>query len=598
MATGAAPEGPELDELVARIDAASEGMVRAIEVHDRLSVTADENETPAAAAAAAFMYAEPAGRRDNHGLKEFFRPMGGYGDIVNPPHIRDMPAWVTETWELCAGRVTAPMARARLHDLCFVAGLGQSLDHICAAVTAYLEVGDYYLNGGGGELGLATAHLQVALGATHALARALELARATHQDDLADAAVQKLVEAAGQALDDHDGGPGVVLGFIDPLAHDSAQPAELDDLLARARERYLGDMWNTNSTIELELARPGIDNETRERLRGDEVEAMLTQAETAPPMNALLHRQAAAQLARTYELTYLYERAVNELQDMRGEDLGMVQHKVDLSIPAEFVEQFIGQFVNAPTWQEGLKGLVSVSPPSGQLEANLQQVAELPTISPLLSIIAVTQIGPDGLPRKTSSTDEERAAYHLAEAEIRHMQVFGGMYVEGLKRIGERWSPIDEEELTDFFGQQNHVATETAAALARGFLRFFGGDHEGATFSVVPRIERLARDRLMQMGAAVYKPAKPTAVGQYSGLGVLLQKLEDRGLDPSWGRFLGTLLTRAEGSSFRNHLLHGAVDDPSVGSAGLTLIAALYLAVGVRGQSPVPGGSAGPVSSE
>jgi hypothetical protein len=88
------------------------------------------------------------------------------------------------------------------------------------------------------------------------------------------------------------------------------------------------------------------------------------------------------------------------------------------------------------------------------------------------------------------------------------------------------------------------------------------------------------------MGAVVFKPARPTAVGQYSGLGVLLQMLNDRGLDPSWGRFLGTLLTRPEGSGIRNHLLHGALDDPSVGTAGLALIAALYLAVAVEASDP------------
>jgi hypothetical protein len=84
------------------------------------------------------------------------------------------------------------------------------------------------------------------------------------------------------------------------------------------------------------------------------------------------------------------------------------------------------------------------------------------------------------------------------------------------------------------------------------------------------------------MGAVVFRPAQGTSVGTYSGLGVLFQMLDDRGLDSSWGRFLSTLLTRTEGSSFRNHLLHGAVDDPSTGSAGLTLIAALYLAVAVK----------------
>jgi hypothetical protein len=580
--TAQIPEGEELEDLVRRIDTASEGAVRFLDVHQRLGVGPEETETPAAAAAAAFLYIEnlvPASG------DSYFGPITRLGDLANPPSISKMPDWVLVTWERCADRVAAPVARARLHDLCFEARRGNGRDHVVAAGEAYIELAAGYPSSSGED----SVRTEVALGAVKALERALDLARRTVQDDLASRVLAGLVDAARAALADQDAGSGVVLGFIEPLANDHVQVPELDELLVAARSRYRGDMWNTLSTIRLELLRPDIDAEAREGLHRAEVEALFEGAESAIPMVAVAHLQDAAQRAEKHNLKDLYDKAVARIQDFAGQDMGLVRQEFPVSLPRDVVEGTIENIVGTASWEEAFLRLVGGEPPTGRIERNLAISADQSENS-LSTWLPVTRLGPDGLPRHTAATEQERKAYHLAQIEVNTMQVLGGIYVEALRRIGQRFGPIDSGQLAEFLGRNGHVQDGVAAALARSFGRFFSRDPEGAAFTAVPRIERLARELLLKMRAPVFRTARGTTPGQFAGLGVMLSMLEDRGLDPSWSRYLTTLLSRQEGMNYRNELLHGSVDDANEPIAGLTLIAALYLSAGVGLEPLVPVG--------
>jgi hypothetical protein len=153
--------------------------------------------------------------------------------------------------------------------------------------------------------------------------------------------------------------------------------------------------------------------------------------------------------------------------------------------------------------------------------------------------------------------------------------------LEALRRIEEKWGPIEASEWAAFIGQRSHVPAGVADALGRSVERYFGGDPEGSAFTAVPRIERLAREILLELGVGVFRPPRGSEPGVYPGLGSLLATLVEQGLDPSWARFLSTFLSRQEGLNLRNELSHGSMDDVAEGQAGLILIAALYLAVGV-----------------
>ncbi len=283
-----------------------------------------------------------------------------------------------------------------------------------AAVEAYIELAGHYPNPPEME---EVARIQVALGAVKALERALDLARRTGQEELAAEVLRRLVDAARIALADKDAGAGVVLGFIEPLAHDRVQADELNDLLATARARYRGDLWNTLSSIQLELSRPGIEPAVTERLHREEIEALLEAAEVSEPMIAVSHLTDAAQRAEKYKLGDLRERAVARLQDFAGQDIGLVRHTYPVSLPRDVVEGLIQSIVGTSTWEEAFLRLVAGEPPSGQLARNQATVADQSQNS-FSTFIPVNQLGPDGLPRRTASSDEQRARRFAAEYKL------------------------------------------------------------------------------------------------------------------------------------------------------------------------------------
>jgi hypothetical protein len=87
-------------------------------------------------------------------------------------------------------------------------------------------------------------------------------------------------------------GPGSPSDY--PLARGRELGAEVDELLDQVREQYKADVWNTNSTIELQLARPDLDPAAREKRYSEEVEALIaaSAAETSP-INAVIHLENA-----------------------------------------------------------------------------------------------------------------------------------------------------------------------------------------------------------------------------------------------------------------------------------------------------------------
>jgi hypothetical protein len=338
-------------------------------------------------------------------------------------------------------------------------------------------------------------------------------------------------------------------------------------------------MWHTLSTIELQLARVGLGPEDRQRLQRDAVQARIDEADKSAPMLALLHLRDAAEYALNHGLGDLHDVAVVKMQAFAGTDIGMKSHKIPISLPADTVDGFIAQFTDAPSWQDALLLMIAMMPPSGRVEQNRAAAAELPSIAPLASMFPTMRMGPDGLPRQASPGDD--AEHHLVETEIRQLQILGAIYVNSLLAIWEKWTGVNDNELAKFFAQRNHVSQPLALAIARSWRRFIEGDYEGATFSAIPRIERLVRELLLAVGEPVFHVSRGSTPGQYAGLGAMFAMLAGNGLDESWIRFLDTFLTRQDGHNYRNELLHGSIDEVSAFPAGLTLIAALYLSVGV-----------------
>lgn len=151
------------------------------------------------------------------------------------------------------------------------------------------------------------------------------------------------------------------------------------------------------------------------------------------------------------------------------------------------------------------------------------------------------------------------------------------------------------DELAGFLARWPAVEPAVATALARALHRYWTGDSEGAAYTVLPRIESIARRLVLDSERGVYRLQHEHVPGQYAGLGRLLPIVDDEyGLGEPRLRYLSTLLRHPAGLNLRNLMAHGFVGEPGPGVAAALLHAALLLGSTERPTArspPAPGGS-------
>ena len=561
--------------VAARIDGAAGRAADVHEVSARLKLTEDEKAGALGAAAMAFDY--PLGIHDGEFRAMFVMTNGSR----YPPDLKDIPPQIWNVWLAVGQQVSEPLARARLNDLCFTGGWGNRGLAARSAAESYLQVAAAPADSDGSAAGPGRAINRVAC-----LQRALTLARKIRDKGLADRAIRDIVAAARESLDDRDAPPGVVLGLLRILADDRTPPPELDQFLAEARDRYRDHAWHSAAVIGFQMKRAGADPDARSALQQQAVQIWIDEADRAAGLIRMRHLETAIKLARDYGLTALVAEATASMQAISRDDLGLVPQTFQFSLPNNVMEEYFSAFTNTPSWEASLALLIASGSPSGDASVNREQAEQLAGEAPLYATLAKTRVGGDGLPRFTASFEEERFDWLLAECESLRLSVQGGVIAEVLRRLWSKWGPISEGDLAAYLGQQAHIPGQLSAILARGFIRHFTGDFEGAAYTITPKIEALVRSLALACGLPLYRTQRAKTPGQYPGLGALLPELRKAGLDESWYRFLYTFLASVAGANTRNELLHGFVDEITEPTSALILTAALYLAVAIGPATP------------
>jgi Domain of unknown function (DUF4209) len=554
----------DIAELVRRFDAAAQAAGDEHEVLAHLALTVEEGQQAAGALATAFEYRLAVRQASGRRAETAFVPKFASPDGASyPSAVAEVPEEQCRLWAACAARSSSPVVRARLHDLLFERRYGNRRDHARAAVEGYLAIAQQ--DGG------------VAIRRADALVRALELARRTAQDDLADQVIPVMVAAVRASLSQSEPQAGVVLRLLEALTYDTAEVAELDELLAATRRAY-PDAFTTTHTVALQRRRDGADPARRAELDRELVEAWIAEADGAEPLVRLKHLERAAALARRYGLADVEAQVTSELQRTQPEELGLQPVQAHTEVPAEEVERFLAQFTEAANWQEAFARLLAMGPPSGDVADNRQQAEAHAQEFVFASLVPHTRLGGDGLPRFTPSTPDQVAEAQLADLEALALLFQGPFLGQALDRVGARFGPIPEDELRGFFERAPLVPPPVAGSLARAFGHFFRGDYEAAAYVATPRAETVVRNLVLALDLPVYRVQRAATPGQYPGLGVLLDALAQAGLDPSWHRYLRTLLASPSGLNYRNELTHGFVDQVDQMHAALVLVAVLYLA--------------------
>ncbi len=575
-----APSDEELKELVDRLDAAAVGVKDTYGLVARIDLADEDRQGSMGALLMAFQYGQACDSKP--GETYFTKVFGCEDGSQYPPELSAVPDEVAALWDRGSAIASAPLVKARFHDLCFEGRWGRVGDHARLAGEAYLELADELAPDQTSDQRQAVR----ALRQREALRRARSLARLSGQADLGQRAADATVHALRNALNAEPPDPGPAIVLVEAAIEERLDAPEIDELLTRLRGENR-DIFFTERVIRFQMGRAA-DDQAREKLQRELVEAWMEEAERSNPVHRSWNLTTAAARARDFGVNDLLAQLTVQLQETKLEDQGLVEHKVTVPIDAIEAEAYVQVFLDQPSWREALLLLVANAPPTGRLERNRVNAEEMVRIAPFAATLPATLLGADGLPRFTAATDEDKAELHLIRCELSQLQVLGSFVTEILDRIGVKWAPIPTDDLTAFLGEAAHVAPPVAATLARAFNRYFQGDVEAAGYVAAPQIERLVRDIVLAVNEPAYRLQRGKTPGQYAGLGALLPVLQRAGGNEDWIRFLQTVFAATAGMNFRNDLLHGFVDELHAGHAALVLLAALYLTKGVSLEAVAP----------
>lgn len=144
--------------------------------------------------------------------------------------------------------------------------------------------------------------------------------------------------------------------------------------------------------------------------------------------------------------------------------------------------------------------------------------------------------------------------------------------------IADRFGIPDHRELTTFLSTWPGMDRTLVDPLVRSMFRSWGGDGEGAAYTIVPRIEQQVRTLVVNANSGAYRLQREKSPGQYPDLGYLLPILPRfYDLDESRLRFLTATLCHAAGLNLRNSMLHGFSDIESPAEAVLLIHCMLML---------------------
>lgn len=404
------------------------------------------------------------------------------------------------------------------------------------------------------------------------LIRALEIASELRDADLIADTAGQMVVAVEETIDGEEWAPGVALPMIEALASLPAvsRPAEIDDLIVRARTRYADDPFIIESLVLLEMQRAGGDAESRRRLAREATAMWRDEAAARGGLVGLAHLERALELARNEGLGEEAEELRRLLQEPRTPDeLGMQRVSSDVTIPRNVIEGFVDEFVATSGPEESLARLALYSPIT-DVAADREVVKQQMANHPLQHLFTTTVTDADGVPIEHVVTDEQKFEHALNRHHTFAITFWGSMLGLIFKRVRDegRISPDDVRS----FVQAEVIDEATAEGVAAAWGHLVADDPEAALLGLLVRVERVMRRVARELGIAVFR--EPTLDGKsrgaYKGLGELLSLLQGR-VPENHRRYFMVLLTERSGINLRNRAAHGLMGEVSTEDALLVL---------------------------
>lgn len=338
---------------------------------------------------------------------------------------------------------------------------------------------------------------------------------------------------------------------VDPRYGDFSAPnrQEVQTLLKQIRSRSTTNVSTLEGVSEL-LVRVASTDSERNEARRSLIESYLALGEGTKGMIASSYFEEAARKANKYGFTDLRDRAVQLLQAVPYEDLGMQTLPIELRIPCYAIDATLARYRHSRDALSALDIWLAGPSPTGSYESNVAFAKK----SMDGSIIAeVTRTTFDGnVPTRTSTGVESAVVEATGRQELINVGLNGQTLAHELKAIKHQYGIVTPTQITAHLVQTYRCNSQLALALGHAIVSFWDERYTDAGRAAFPLVEAGARGVLLLLGDPLYRIQTGNAGGHFPSLEKYAEKLEQHNFDIDWLRCI-----RNPVAKLRNALAHG-----------------------------------------
>ncbi|WP_423920964.1 DUF4209 domain-containing protein [Candidatus Poriferisodalis sp.] len=470
-----------------------------------------------------------------------FEPLFVFGNQDDTANVYPMPLDsvehdVLDVWSACTSHdAMHPLVRSRLCDLLWVRRHSGPKLWFREAVLAYLDLADTPVD---------------VLERSAGLTRAVDICKETRQQDLLDRVLASLARVVRESLSRTTDEFGIVARGLDALAESGFECAEI---MSAASEVYCDDPWQVSRLREIAL-KIAPNEQERQRLQAERVEAFEAAAEAADGLLRFSHLSTALEIAESAGLTSDSQRLRNKLENT---DAMEDAHHVEVSGEIDMTEMRaeVDSILGDGDLREALLRYGALLPISDPEETR-EEVAAQRNAYPLQSLVTQIRIGPHNSAVVLPSGHEMRDAAEIGERDAMRIGVFAAVTGKlATDEIQRRYEP-GSAELTECI-QNTIITPQIAQRIARSHERWLDGDCTSAVSVLIPTLEQAVRNICSHVGINVTKaPQTTTPTSEARTLQPLLAELEDF-LGTTRHRYLQAALTDRWSLNLRNNFAHG-----------------------------------------
>ena len=331
--------------------------------------------------------------------------------------------------------------------------------------------------------------------------------------------------------------------FNDPSRQD------VQTLLKQVRSRSATNVSTLEGVSEL-LVRVASTDSERDEARRSLIESYLALGEGAKGMIASSHFEDAARIANKYGYIDLRDRAVQLLQAVPYEDLGMQTLPIDLRIPCYVIDATLARYRHARDVLSALDIWLAGTCPTGSYESNINFAKERMDGSILAAITRTTFNG--NMPVSTSAGAESAVVEATEQQERINAGICGQTLAHELKAIKHQYGIVTPTQITAHLVQTYRCDSQLALALEHAIVSFWDERYTDAGRAAFPLVEAGARGVLLLLGDPLYRIQTGSAGGHFPSLEKYAEKLEQHNFNIDWLRCI-----RNPVAKWRNALAHG-----------------------------------------